>query len=115
MDDEEPLLRLLERGLAGRHDVVTAGTCSEALAQLRDGRFDLLLLDVRMPDGGGGQVAEWLGRERPELIDRVVLMTGGVSGAPITVAGLSLPVLNKPFSLETLETLLESYTPQSPG
>ncbi len=114
MDDEEPILRLIARGLGAQHEVVSAGSCREATAHLTDGHFDLVLLDLRMPDGGGAQLCEWLARERPDLLSRVVLMTGGVNAEPVSAAGLSVPVLNKPFTLRDIETLLESYRPYEP-
>jgi hypothetical protein len=53
-------------------------------------------------------VIQALGRTRPELLSRLILMTGGASGkekASLT-RDPSLPVLEKPFTLEELLNLL---------
>jgi PAS domain S-box-containing protein len=111
VDDEEALLRLVERGLGRDHDVAAVGSCAEAARHLREGEFDLILLDVRMPDGGGLGLCELIRRERPQLLSQVVLMTGGVSNREFDLAGLDLPILCKPFSLSALEPLLARPRP----
>src|SRR5581483_6213110 len=60
--DDEPSMRLLCRinlDLAG-FDVVEAENGSEALEKARESSYDLLLLDVMMPDLSGHEVAERL-------------------------------------------------------
>ncbi len=46
--------------LEGYRNVVTAHDGEEAIAHLRDGTFDLVLLDVMMPKVDGYQVLSWL-------------------------------------------------------
>ena len=60
--DDEPSMRLLCRinlDLAG-FDVVEAENGSEALEKAREASYDLVLLDVMMPDLSGHEVAERL-------------------------------------------------------
>jgi PAS domain S-box-containing protein len=111
MDDEQAILRLLERGLGGQHEVVPAATCAEAALALGDGDFDLVLLDLRMPDGGGLQLCEWLATKRPDLLPRVTFMTGGVSDDGLIVSGQAIPVLRKPFTIAALEALVDARSP----
>jgi DNA-binding response OmpR family regulator len=57
--DDEPSMRLLCRinlDLAG-YEVVEAENGSDALHKMREGNFDLVLLDVMMPDLSGHDVA----------------------------------------------------------
>ncbi len=44
--------------------VVEAGSVQEAIARLREGRFDAMLSDIGLPDGNGWDI---LDRERPLL------------------------------------------------
>ena len=56
--DDEPSIRRLLRGYleAESFAVSEAATGSEALALVRSGRPDVVLLDVRLPDLGGIEV-----------------------------------------------------------
>jgi DNA-binding NarL/FixJ family response regulator len=54
--------------LGGRVDVVgEAGTVAEAVRVIVDGRPDVALLDVHMPDGGGLAVLEAVAKQAPEV------------------------------------------------
>ena len=54
IDDEEPIRKLLARiiELEG-YKVSTASCCSDALQQLRQQQYDVILCDVFLPDGNG--------------------------------------------------------------
>jgi CheY-like chemotaxis protein len=59
VDDDPTILRLLQVNLEMEgHEVLTAGDGYEALEQLRDGRPEVVLLDVMMPGLDGWQVCE---------------------------------------------------------
>lgn len=55
--DDHPLIRLgLKRTLAAEKDISVAGECgtaAEALAMLDAAQFDVLVLDINLPDGNG--------------------------------------------------------------
>lgn len=63
VEDEPPALRKLERMAAGVEDLVlcgTAGTCAEAIAGVLRTKPQLLIVDVRLPDGTGFEVLQAL-------------------------------------------------------
>lgn len=74
IDDETALRHTLARVLqqAG-HEVTTAASGSEALALLEQQRFDLVYLDIRMPDMNGLEALKAIHAGFPEL--PVVLFT----------------------------------------
>ena len=77
VDDEEPLRTLVARGLGmDGHSCVTAADGAEALDVLvaEQGRFDLLLTDIRMPLMDGIALALAAKAQFPELT--IMLMTG---------------------------------------
>ena len=69
--DRETLKNILEeRG----HKIVTASTGAEALARVKDKRFDIIFLDVRLPDIDGAQLFEQVKALDSEVA--VIMMTG---------------------------------------
>jgi CheY-like chemotaxis protein len=80
VDDEAPVGRALARYLS-EHEVVLETRAQAGLERLRRGeRFDAILTDMMMPEMSGIQFYDHLRRELPELIRRVVFMSGGVFG-----------------------------------
>jgi DNA-binding NtrC family response regulator len=69
--DRETLKTILEEK---GYSVVTAGTGSEALARVRDKRFDIIFLDVKLPDIDGVDFFEQVKAIDPDVA--VIMMTG---------------------------------------
>ena len=104
-EDEELLCTLSARALAtDGHEVKTAGDGREALDLLsrEEGRFDLLLTDIRMPVMDGIALALAAARDYPDLT--ILLMTGYADQRE-RAQGLDAiihDVLTKPFSVAVL-------------
>ncbi|MCY0093646.1 CHASE domain-containing protein [Hoeflea ulvae] len=60
IEDDEDLSRILATYLHGTASVVTATTLKSAEALLRDKQFDLIVLDLGLPDGSGLEFLEKL-------------------------------------------------------
>ena len=103
VDDErnirEALAKILEK--AG-HEVVAAASGEEALAGLQDGRFDLVITDLRMVGTGGLEVLKAAKRHFPEA--EVVLLTayGSVESAVEAMKLGAYDYLAKPVDPERL-------------
>lgn len=102
VEDDARLRDLLEQELAvAGHRVVAVGTAGEGLYLAEEEPFDLLLLDLNLPDGDGVEVAERL-RGRREI--PIVMLTAR-SDVESRVAGLyagAADYVAKPFSLPEL-------------
>jgi DNA-binding response OmpR family regulator len=87
-------------------DVVVARTSTDGLTLLRTGIADVVVLDLRLPDGHG---RDWLREKRRLRIDTPVLIMSGfpddVSPGEARELGASGPYA-KPFRLEELALLL---------
>lgn len=74
--DDEPLIRSgIRNDLAGMQSVQVAGECesvAEAVDAIRSNQFDLVLLDVQLPDGTGFDVVRNIG---PQRMPAVVFVT----------------------------------------
>jgi DNA-binding NtrC family response regulator len=81
-------------------------TCKDALAILPDG-FDLVLLDVRLPDGSGVSVAESAAAMTPSPL--IVVLSGEASAQEaFALAQLGVvQFLSKPFSLDELTAAID--------
>jgi CheY-like chemotaxis protein len=106
-EDEEALRALCARGLAtDGHEVLSACDGSEALDVLsrEQGRFDLLLTDVRMPIVDGIALALSVARDFPALT--ILMMTGYADQRERAhnLEALIHDVIAKPFTLATLRT-----------
>jgi two-component system, cell cycle sensor histidine kinase and response regulator CckA len=104
--EDEPVVRELARRVLvrGGYTVRAAGSPAEALLGVAHdaGAVDLLLTDVVMPQMNGRELADRLRAERPGL--HVAYMSGYAAEALAThaSAGLDAPLLQKPFSPDSL-------------
>jgi two-component system, OmpR family, response regulator len=119
--DDEPFLR--EAVAASLRflgfQVTTADTAADALRLARDRPFDLVVLDVMLPDGDGFEVVRRLRRDGFGV--PVIFLTARDTEAD-KVAGLSLggdDYMTKPFGLEELaarvRTVLRRTRPPGPA
>jgi len=70
VDDHTIVREGLKQILSGVPDIIVAGEASDgnqALKQVRNGDYDLLLLDIAMPGVSGLEVLKQLKTERPDL------------------------------------------------
>ena len=105
VDDEPALRRTLKRALSSNHyEVVAVADPNSAYQVLSETTFDLILLDLRLPQIPGDALYLALIRQWPRLRDRVILMSGDPWSEQVDWPAelTSCPVLAKPFSLETL-------------
>lgn len=110
--EDEMLNRALVRATLARADdarlrdaeLVEAATIAEGRRALQSGSFDVLLLDVRLPDGNGLELAASLPEPRPLM----VAMTASVVPSPRDLAmeaGCD-GFLEKPFQPRDLQAVL---------
>lgn len=120
--EDEPANRALVRAIVSRVRQTTlpgtvlteAGSLAEARALLAAERFDIILLDVRLPDGSGIEIARELRQARdrlPEPGPRVVIVSASVlaqeRASALAVADEFLP---KPFVTFDLIDLIARLT-----
>jgi two-component system OmpR family response regulator len=100
VDDEESLVDTVATVLRYEgYDVVEARTGREALSRLQEQHFDLVVLDVMLPDLDGLEVTR---RMRADRIDVPVLFLTARSEVSDLVEGLEIggdDYVTKPFSL----------------
>lgn len=99
---EVTLLMLRHLGAEAEH----ASTAAEALELASKQRFDLLLADMRLPDGSGADVIRQVSPSGSN--PRPVLLTAyGVNDIIEGTQGLNCERMSKPIEMDRLQTLLE--------
>ena len=73
----------------------------EAFDKLTSFDFDVIILDLRMPEIDGMQIYNFIQSNKPHLLENVLICTGDVMSQDIKefLKGINNKVLNKPFSL----------------
>lgn len=101
-EDNEALSHMLKRFLAAQgHEVLLAGTGTEALRILAANEISLLVLDLRLPEMSGIELLRKLRQTPRGSSIPVVIMTGYYKGGKFAEAARSLGVrhyLEKPFT-----------------
>jgi len=112
--DDEPIIRKSFEELLRpkRYSITSVGSLSDAERLLKKDHFDLLFLDVKLPDGEGTDLLERLMKmpERPMTI--MMSGYGTVESAVNCMRQGAFDYLLKPFSLNQIEVLVqkaESY------
>jgi two-component system, cell cycle response regulator CpdR len=105
-EDDDAIRELVMRALdEDGHELTGAADGAEALDVLsrRDGEFDLLLTDVKMPVLDGIALALAAGRDHPDVA--IMLMTGYADQRERAhgLDALVHDVINKPFSVEQIK------------
>lgn len=103
VDDEQEFVATLIKRLS-RRGLVCEGvfTGGEAIAAVRDREFDVVLLDMKLPDTDGNEVLREVKKLKPET--QVVILTGHIS-AKDGVEGFdegAKDYLMKPVEFESL-------------
>jgi two-component system nitrogen regulation response regulator NtrX len=108
VDDEPSVLDLCARYLSREGYIVcTASSAAQARQQLTEQAFDLLIIDIYLPDEGGVSLLKYVRQQQPDL--PMMLITGR-AGAGTMVDALRLNVreyLCKPFALHALRAAVE--------
>jgi DNA-binding response OmpR family regulator len=108
VEDEPELAELISEHLRSRNfAVAVSGSVSSAIQSLKGVSFDLILLDVHLPDGSGLQVLQTLSTD-PEA-PKVVVMTGiGTSETVLqAIRYRAHNFIPKPFTMSELLEVVE--------
>lgn len=109
VDDEADIRELLDLTLARMGLSVD---CAESLAQAREllasNTYHLCLTDMRLPDGEGLSLVDYLGEHRPALPVAVITAHGSMENAVAALKAGAFDYVSKPLGLERLRALVRS-------
>lgn len=109
VDDDENIRRLFEYNVGQwGYSTQTAGSGGAMMEALAKSSFDILLLDLRLPDGDGIEFLPHLRREFPRTQVIMVTAHGNVDLAMEAIHSGAYDFLTKPVSLDRLQVTLRN-------
>jgi two-component system NtrC family sensor kinase len=108
IDDEEYITSLVQELLRSRLGwrVERVHEGRQAIQRLEAFQFDLVITDLRMPGFDGFAILRWIKEFQPELLPRVLVITGDSGGQSLDqeLINLGVPAIRKPFTPDDLIT-----------
>ncbi len=113
VDDEPIIVRLLRDFLEKKgYSVIAAASGAKALEKLEQSNVALVVSDIKMPEMDGRRLYREIKEKKPELLDRLLFITGDTLGEK-TAAFLEetgVPCLKKPFSFQEITRAIADIT-----
>lgn len=109
IDDEPDILELLSLTL-GRMEIETSVAADVASARdlLEKRHFDLCLTDMRLPDGDGLDLVDWMQTHAPGVPVAVITAHGNVETAVHALKAGAFDFISKPLDLTNLRNIVQS-------
>lgn len=108
VDDEAYIRRLIEKELGSDRRVVrSADSIGAAQEAFRRDAFEVVLLDMRLPDGSGLELLTHIQEFAPEVQVIVITGHGDVDNAVQAMKLGAYDYVTKPFALDRLELIVE--------
>lgn len=108
IEDDNALAEGLARALSGEYsNVETAYNLRKAQEKINEKKYDLIILDINLPDGNG---FDFLSKIRNSIGSKIILLTANDMEADV-VTGLELGAddyITKPFSLAVLRARVKN-------
>ena len=113
IEDEVALREAIAEQLSDRgYQVAQAGSGEDALAQLADFAFDMIITDLRLPGINGSAVVEAAVARYPDIIPIVITGYGTVKDAVDVIKRGAFDFVSKPFQIDELLHALDSALEQ---
>ena len=113
VDDEQRMCESLRLLFGGKgYEIYTAGSGAETRAILQDTQFDVILLDMVMPDTDGHQLMDLINQKNP---DSDVIIITGYASLEFAIGALkrgAYDFVRKPFEFEELLTTVDNALKQ---
>jgi DNA-binding NtrC family response regulator len=111
IEDEPSIMALVSATLERNgYEVVCIESGADALRMLEKGQYLGIVSDMRTPGGvDGAQVHAWISANRPDLIDKIVIITGDYANEETvsTLRKIGALYLEKPFRVQDLIAAVE--------
>ncbi|HEX7152910.1 MAG TPA: response regulator [Thermoanaerobaculia bacterium] len=105
--DDDPTILFLFTAVARRNglECVTAADGSTALERIRDGEYDVIVLDLNLPQVDGREILRMMRHEAPQLLERTIVVSAASEEllAELRATAGVWRVVRKPVDIRDLE------------
>ncbi|PNU21536.1 nitrogen regulation protein NR(I) [Geothermobacter hydrogeniphilus] len=106
-DDEDSIRWVLSKALGKQgHKVDLAVDGDEALQLFRRNKYDLAILDIKMPKPTGLELLDLFQQERPEMLVIIMTAESSMKNAVEAMKRGAYDYLTKPFDLDELDAII---------
>jgi two-component system response regulator PilR (NtrC family) len=115
--DDEPDIRELVTLTLSRMDIDSRASANlaSARAMLARERFDLCLTDMRLPDGNGLDLVDYIQSHHPDIPTAVITAHGNMESAVQALKSGAFDFVSKPVDLHILRNLVNAALKLKPG
>lgn len=109
IDDEPDICELLDLTLSRMHIACdTAADFKSGIEHLKNNKYALVLSDMRLPDGDGIDIVNYIQKHSPQLPVAIITAYGNVEGAVNTLKSGAFDYVSKPIDLKMLKDLVNT-------
>jgi DNA-binding NtrC family response regulator len=109
IEDEKHLRALISDLLAERFEIEETESSHEAMERIGVEEYDLLIVDIKLGAESGIHLYDWIKDNHPDLISRVLVVTGNTS-CEVTKEFLErteVTYLAKPFNIDEFTKIVD--------
>jgi two-component system, chemotaxis family, chemotaxis protein CheY len=111
IEDESSVRAFVRSALERKgYSVTQAASGAEGIMQLKSAQFAGVISDIRMPGTtNGADVHHWIQQNRPELAERIILISGDTANSETQtlLRSSATPFIEKPFRVQQLISIVE--------
>lgn len=116
VEDDDAILMLVRRVLEREgFNVEGTKTSTDAIQLLRTIAYDLLLLDLKLPQESGEEVMAYLEDAQPHTLRRVIVMTASPRQLSCEFLERVCKILSKPFDIDELVLMARECVQEDPS
>ena len=110
-DDEESMRWVLSKALRKKgYSVDLAADGNQALRQVREQSYDLIIVDIKMPGMSGLEFLDKARELRPDLLVVVMTAEASMKNAVEAMKRGAYDYITKPFDLEVIDAIIEKVS-----
>ena len=105
VEDDVEIANLLTRSLECEFCIRTAQNGESAFRCWQQGNFDLVLLDLMLPDMSGESILKHIVSEKPDQLVAIITAHGTAERHRLLIEGGAIEFVDKPFDINALRAL----------
>ena len=111
--DNEPNLIEIVKNMLQEQVCHSATNIDHAIEMIEEYEYDCILCDIIMPEKGGEYFLEYCKKQKPEILERIIFMTGGVVSFDQKEYFQNYRRIQKPFRMKELFDCIQELSTRS--